>query len=217
MDFEQEKQQLVVKINQQNELIDGLVSQNYKVGLLNGEQLASLEEIKSKNQKYVHKLISNEFEIAIVGLEKAGKSTFANALIKSSVLPSAPERCTFTSTRLVSGGDKATVQFYTETEFEEIFQALLEEIEFYKQDPVPASTAGKTGWSENEEKSLNSLRNRLKSLHDDPNAIQDVKKKESITENFKIQIAALEAKKAGQLIGSVGSDGRGTVSFKKLY
>lgn len=216
MDFEQEKQQLVVKINQQNELIDGLVSQNYKVGLLNGEQLASLEEIKSKNQKYVHKLISNEFEIAIVGLEKAGKSTFANALIKSSVLPSAPERCTFTSTRLVSGGDKATVQFYTETEFEEIFQALLEEIEFYKQDPVPASTSGATGWSEKEENQLYGLRKRLKGLHENPDGIQDAKKRAETIDRLKAQIAAFEARNSGDSLSSVPSAHHEAVSFRKL-
>ena len=132
MSFDQEKTQLITKIQQRNALIDELITHNYKVGLLNSEQLTDLEGIKVKNQKYQHKLTSNEFEIAIVGLEKAGKSTFANALIKNNVLPSAPERCTFTSTRLVSGGDKATVQFYTEEEFEQIFQELLEEIKYTK-------------------------------------------------------------------------------------
>jgi hypothetical protein len=63
-------------------------------------------------------------------LEKAGKSTFANALIDNYVLPSAPERCTFTTTRLVSGSDKATVEFYTEIEFNKIFQEMLAELEY---------------------------------------------------------------------------------------
>jgi len=65
-----------------------------------------------------------------VGLEKAGKSTFANALIENSVLPSAPERCTFTSTRLVSGDDRATVEFYNKKEFDVIFKELLAEVEY---------------------------------------------------------------------------------------
>ena len=90
MSFEQEKEQLIARIQQRNALIDELVGQNYKAGLLNSEQLSALEDIKLKNRKFAHKLSSNEFEIAIVGLEKAGKSTFANALIKNNVLPSAP-------------------------------------------------------------------------------------------------------------------------------
>ncbi|HNN28823.1 MAG TPA: hypothetical protein PKL36_07185, partial [Agitococcus sp.] len=66
--FEQEKAQLIAQIQQRNILIDGLTAQNGKSGLLNSEQLTALEDIKAKNQKYAHKLASNEFEIAIVGL-----------------------------------------------------------------------------------------------------------------------------------------------------
>lgn len=144
INFEQEKAQLIAQIQQRNILIDGLTVQNGKSGLLSIEQLAALEDIKAKNQKYAHKLASNEFEIAIVGLEKAGKSTFANALIKNTVLPSAPERCTFTSTRLISGANKATVQFYTEAEFDEIFQELLIQIKYSSvTQPQPESHAAK--------------------------------------------------------------------------
>ena len=127
--FDIEKIQLIEKIERSNQILEKLIENNFKVGLLKSEQLNKLEEIKKKNQKFQYKLESNEFEIAIVGLEKAGKSTFANALIKSNILPSAPERCTFTSTRLISGTDQASVQFYTEVEFERIFQELLNEIE----------------------------------------------------------------------------------------
>ena len=109
--FDIEKIQLIEKIKRSNQILEKLIENNFKVGLLKSEQLNKLEEIKKKNQKFQYKLESNEFEIAIVGLEKAGKSTFANALIKSNILPSAPERCTFTSTRLISGTDQASVQF----------------------------------------------------------------------------------------------------------
>ena len=126
--FEMEKNQIIQTMDERNATIAQLLQHNHRVRLLSGAQVQQLEEIQQKNQKYRHKLASNEFEIAIVGLEKAGKSTFANALIKSNILPSAPERCTFTSTRLVSGSDRATVEFYTEAEFEAIFQALLKEV-----------------------------------------------------------------------------------------
>lgn len=128
MDFNAEKAELIEKIQQDNTVIEQLTNSNQSVRLLNIDQMQKLEEIKQKNLNFQHKLESNEFEIAIVGLEKAGKSTFANALIKSSILPSAPERCTFTSTRLVSGANNASVHFYTEVEFDNIFQELLKEI-----------------------------------------------------------------------------------------
>lgn len=128
--FEKEKNLLIEKIQQRNTVLKELINDNHRVHLLTKDQLDKLENILQKNEKFKQKIISNEFEIAIVGLEKAGKSTFANALIKSNILPSAPERCTFTSTRLVSGVDTARVQFYTESQFEKIFQALLKEVGF---------------------------------------------------------------------------------------
>lgn len=134
--FEAEKNALVESINKTNATLDSLIVNNLRVNLLNREQNEKLTELKNKNEILKRKIISNEFEIAIVGLEKAGKSTFANALMKSNILPSAPERCTFTSTRLVNGNDQARVKFYTEEQFEATFQALLEEIEYPHQAEI---------------------------------------------------------------------------------
>lgn len=132
--YEIEKVSLINEIERTSSLINKLIS-NVDLELLNSQQQKKLENYNEKNKKFKHKLESNEFEIAIVGLEKAGKSTFANALIDNYVLPSAPERCTFTTTRLVSGSDKATVEFYTESEFNQIFQDMLLELEY------PAATS----------------------------------------------------------------------------
>ena len=127
--YEMEKTTLINEIDRTSLLINKLIS-NVDLELLNSQQLEKLKNYSEKNKKLKHKLESNEFEIAIVGLDKAGKSTFANALIDNYVLPSAPERCTFTTTRLVSGSDKATVEFYTEAEFNQIFQDMLLELEY---------------------------------------------------------------------------------------
>ncbi|MDQ7074002.1 MAG: dynamin family protein [Gammaproteobacteria bacterium] len=129
-EFELKKMREIKGLNIQNEFIEKLLSGNGRADILTDKNEADINVIYEASKKYLHKLESNEFEIAIVGLEKAGKSTFANALIESDVLPSAPERCTFTSTRLVSGGDKATVHFYGKDEFDDIFKNLLEEIEY---------------------------------------------------------------------------------------
>lgn len=127
--YEMEKTSLINEIERTSVLIDKLID-NLDLELVNSQQLDKIKIYNEKNKKLKHKLESNEFEIAIVGLEKAGKSTFANALIDNYVLPSAPERCTFTTTRLVSGSDKATVEFYTEIEFNKIFQEILAELEY---------------------------------------------------------------------------------------
>lgn len=128
--FKKEKSYQIEKLKKQNALIQKMEKEGVHVGLLTGNQSQVLQQIHEKNLNYLKKLEQDEFEIAIVGLEKAGKSTFANALIENTVLPAAPERCTFTSTCLLYGTDKAHVTFYTEAEFNKIFISLLEEIEY---------------------------------------------------------------------------------------
>lgn len=128
--YETEKKLYLSKIDTNNEIISKILESNNSLKIVNSDQVDRLQEIVKKNNSFKHKLQSNEFEIAIVGLEKAGKSTFANALIENYVLPSAPERCTFTTTRLVSGNDEATVVFYNEEEFNKIFQEMLSELKY---------------------------------------------------------------------------------------
>lgn len=73
---------------------------------------------KMDSEKLLHKLRNDEFEIAIVGLEKAGKSSFSNALIENNLLPTDELRCTYTSTCITyNEEDNATVVFYTREEF----------------------------------------------------------------------------------------------------
>lgn len=127
--FKIESANAIAHIKTSNAFIDK-IKHNSHLLKFSATQSQKIDEILVKNQKLLHKLETNEFEIAIVGLEKAGKSTFANSLIENSVLPSAPERCTFTATRLSHGADKATIEFYNETEFNEIFQQLLAEIKY---------------------------------------------------------------------------------------
>lgn len=141
--YEHDKQVLLTKIERSNELMD-LILSNTKLGLADKALVEQISKIKHKNTHFQKKLTSNEFEVAIVGLEKAGKSTFANALIAKDVLPSAPERCTFTTTRLVSGEDRAVVEFYSENEFESIFRGMLEEINYPDANNVSYKTLSQT-------------------------------------------------------------------------
>jgi len=131
IDFEKKKEEKLKELEEINENIKDILSQNSFIELLSPKEEKSLKEIYQQNSKYIKKLKSDEFEIAIVGLENAGKSSLANALIENDVLPSAPERCTFTSTKLVYGEeDRAIVELYTEEEFNKIFQELLESLKY---------------------------------------------------------------------------------------
>ncbi|MDE7244409.1 MAG: dynamin family protein [Oscillospiraceae bacterium] len=89
-----------------------------------------LEEVET----VLKKLQNDEFEIAVVGMEKAGKSTFANALIKTKLLPAKGPRCTFTSTRIEYCGDNhdenAVVSFYTPDTFNQDFKDKLHTLGF---------------------------------------------------------------------------------------
>ncbi|MBR5914649.1 MAG: dynamin family protein [Selenomonadaceae bacterium] len=87
--------------------------------------------MQAANKKILKKLESREFTVAIVGLEKAGKSTLGNALINLMVLPEYTERCTYTTTEIRAGDTNiAEVYFYGIDEFNKNFQRMLSEIEY---------------------------------------------------------------------------------------
>lgn len=61
-----------------------------------------LDQERPRLQRQLERLRANRFEVAVIGLEKAGKSALLNAWLGSEVLPSADERCTYTTTELWS-------------------------------------------------------------------------------------------------------------------
>ena len=103
--------------------------------IVTSEMSSSLRQLRSDAEQLLPKLKKGEFEIAVVGLEKAGKSSFSNALIGLTALPTADERCTFTSTciRPVHAEQDtsrqegyAEVTFYSRQEFDRSFREKLE-------------------------------------------------------------------------------------------
>src|SRR4051794_36560885 len=69
--------------------------------------VSALTEGVGPVKRQLDRLEKGEFRIAVVGLEKAGKSTFVNAWLESDLLPTADERCTFTTTQIYSVTDQA--------------------------------------------------------------------------------------------------------------
>ncbi|MBV7276117.1 dynamin family protein [Clostridium sp. PL3] len=128
--WQEQKNKYQSILDNANGVINKILTLESKDSIMNYETEEQLRELFKKNNTYIDKLQKNSFEVAIVGLEKAGKSTFANALISNDVLPSASTRCTFTSTHLEYGSDEATVFFHSRNEFNNMFRQMLKSVDY---------------------------------------------------------------------------------------
>lgn len=117
MSFEDERKDYIEKLKN---IIDGIdkINAMQNTRIIDAKMQSELEKKKRDAQKFLKKLEQREFEIAVVGLEKAGKSSFSNAILEIDVLPTADARCTYTSTCIRAGeSDRATIQFFSVDEF----------------------------------------------------------------------------------------------------
>lgn len=131
--YEIEKVEYIKKLGMQIETIDNILNAN-TLDLITEPMKQKLRALKQAAGRYKQKLEKNEFEIAIVGLEKAGKSTFANAMMGNDILPSDEKRCTYTSTKICSGDDTAIVKFFSPSEFNENFVRRLRKMHIEKSE-----------------------------------------------------------------------------------
>ena len=113
-----EKAEYSKKLESQINAITQILNLN-TAGLIDGEKEKKLRKLKEQAEVLKRKIDTGEFEIAVIGLEKSGKSTFANALIQKEILPSDNERCTYTASSIEysSEGASAVVEVMTENEF----------------------------------------------------------------------------------------------------
>jgi len=95
-------------------------------------KFAQIDRFLEKLKTYKWKIDKEILEVAFVGLEKAGKSTFANAFIGKEILPSARERATYITTQVRYAPEgKVEVYFYTEEEFlQQVFRPMLKDVEY---------------------------------------------------------------------------------------
>ena len=75
-----EREEYIAKLEGQIQAIDSILKMDSGT-VVSAELRKQLKTLKSEAETVLRKLKNNEFEIAIVGLENAGKSTFANALM----------------------------------------------------------------------------------------------------------------------------------------
>jgi len=80
-------------------------------------------------RRQLERLKKREFRIAVVGLEKAGKSTFINAWLECDLLPAKGGRCTFTTTQIYSVENESEQRLEVQARTDEEFLNLLGELE----------------------------------------------------------------------------------------
>lgn len=130
-DWDESRQQFIRKLDDTEALFKELFEKDAEGLIIRGKQREALGELCRRNNVILDKLKRKEFTVAVVGLEKAGKSTLGNALIKSLVLPEYAQRCTYTTTEIRAGAvDEAVVSFYTRAEFNERFKEMFRALEY---------------------------------------------------------------------------------------
>lgn len=113
---------LIQKLEKYEQIVKGINATAQSV--IQQETKSKLYTVQSATTELLTRIKNNSFEIAIVGLEKAGKSTFANALIGLDILPTKEERCTYTSSCVKYASQTyAEVEFFTLQEFNERFES----------------------------------------------------------------------------------------------
>ncbi len=125
-DISMNREETLAKLNSEIECVQNLLGTQYNevIGVSRQQKLKS---ILNKMTNFHKKIKNNTFEISIVGLEKSGKSTFANAFIGNDILPSKDARCTYTATSIRFGSENvAKIEFYSDEQFDEDFHRKLE-------------------------------------------------------------------------------------------
>lgn len=133
--FNEEQQKFITKLDETDRIFEEIKSKDPNGMVIPfGEERDELERLRKRNQKVLNKLRTREFTVAVVGLEKAGKSTLGNALLKRNILPEYTERCTYTTTKICAGSeDCGKIFFYSKEQFKNNFADTLKNILKYPQ------------------------------------------------------------------------------------
>lgn len=180
-----ERKEYINKLDSQIQAIDHILKMDSGT-VVSSELKKQLKHLKSEAMIVLKKLRNNEFEIAIVGLEKAGKSTFANALMENNLLPTKDLRCTFTSTQIEYSGDdaddSASVTFYSSDEFNKDFKDKLCKLGFSNYERYSFDTIDKNTYLTIYEQEVTDDKKRAysDSIHEDILAI--IQNSESLSE-----------------------------------
>lgn len=118
-------QQQLTRLEKTSVLADKLITLSNKTEQdLGPELLQKLNSEYPRLKRQLERLRANRFEVAVIGLEKAGKSALLNAWLGQEILPSARERCTFTSVEIWSAETEhdqlLSIQYYSEEQIHQL-------------------------------------------------------------------------------------------------
>jgi len=145
--------------------------------LVSADQKALLHKAGEPAEKLRQRLHNGEFRIAVVGLEKAGKSTFVNAWLGCDLLPAKTARCTFTTTQIYSVQHDSEQCLKTLPKTEQQFSAYQEDLRA-QTESADKSAAQK---AENDLKVIEQHRGTLREIIDEGsqtysfNRLEDIK------------------------------------------
>jgi len=121
--FEESSAALLVILEDMRKLHEELMRANAQFpGSVADSDLQHLDRWESQRDALQRRAGNRGHTIAVVGLEKTGKSTVCNALVGLRLLPAAVERCTMLTTRIRPSADneyRMEVTFANEAEFEQ--------------------------------------------------------------------------------------------------
>ena len=118
-------QQQLTRLEKTSVLADKLITLSNKTEQdLGPDLLQKLNSEYPRLKRQLERLRANRFEVAVIGLEKAGKSALLNAWLGQEILPSARERCTFTSVEIWSAETEhdqlLSIQYYSEEQIHQL-------------------------------------------------------------------------------------------------
>ena len=148
MSFDMERELYIKKLNN---IVDGIEKINNieNSRIISNETRVELNKNKDNASKLLKKLEKGEFEIAVIGLEKAGKSSFSNAIMDNDVLPTADARCTYTATCIKAGEvDHAIVTFFSVEEFNKEFRDKLKLLGISNTDAYTYNTLSESRYND---------------------------------------------------------------------
>ena len=129
--------QQLVRLEKTAILADKLVTLCSKAQAeLSPKFISEIHEERSRLEKQIERLRANRFEVAVIGLEKAGKSALLNAWLGQEILPSAAERCTYTSTEIWSARteneQQLGIEYFSRSEIDALLQGKKDEMQNFK-------------------------------------------------------------------------------------
>ena len=90
------------------------------------ELIKAIDDERPRLERQLERLRANRFEVAVIGLEKAGKSALLNAWLGKEILPSEDRRCTYTTTEILSAATEKEqhllIEYYSREEIDSLLQ-----------------------------------------------------------------------------------------------